>query len=272
MVRVFEFTNYRDFLTKRLKEMPNKGYGQMSELSRFIRVHTTLVSQILKGHKDLTTDQAILACEFFGLSQLESEYFVLLVNLDRAGNPAAKRFYKNKIQKLKEQSQNISERVTADLSLSEEQRAVFYSHWGYSAIRQSVALPGINTVEDISHFLELPIERVNSCMSFLLQTGLCKLVGKKIGVGPSSTHIEASSPWVNVHHMNWRNRAIHSLNSASPADLHYTAPVTLSAADCEVIKERLIQLIQDVRATVDPSPSEKMYCLNLDWFEVANSN
>ncbi len=60
MVRVFEFSNYREYLAKRLKTMPNKGYGQMSELSRFIGVHTTLVSQILKGHKDLTTDQAFL--------------------------------------------------------------------------------------------------------------------------------------------------------------------------------------------------------------------
>lgn len=76
MVRVFEFSTYREYLTKRLKEMPNKGYGKMSELSRFIGVHTTLVSQILKGHKDLTTDQAILASEFFGLNALESEYFV----------------------------------------------------------------------------------------------------------------------------------------------------------------------------------------------------
>jgi uncharacterized protein (TIGR02147 family) len=271
MIRIFEISNYREYLTKRLKEMPNAGYGQMSELSRFIGVHTTLISQILKGHKDITTDQAILACEFFGLNPLESEYFVLLVNHERAGNPSSKRFYKNKLQKIREQSQDISQRVTADLKLSDQQRAVFYSDWAYSAIRQSVALPNINTVEDISRFLDIPIEKVNSYIHFLLHTGLCKLVGKKITVGPSSTHVESSSPWVNVHHVNWRNRAINSLNSSSPSDLHYTAPVTLSVLDCELIKERLIQMIQDVRSIVDPSPSEKMYCLNLDWFHVTKS-
>lgn len=269
MIRVFDFSNYREYLAKRLKERPNKGYGQMSELSRSIGVHTTLVSQILKGHKDLTTDQAILTCEFFGLNHLEAEYFVLLVNHDRAGNPSAKRFYKTKIQKLKDQSQNISERVTADIKLNKEQQAVFYSHWAYSAVRQSVAIPHIHTIEDIAKYLDLSIEKVNACMNFLLQTGLCKLVGKKIVAGPSSTHLESSSPWVTVHHMNWRNRAIQSLNSTEALDLHYTLPATLSAADCEIIKERLIQLIEDVRATIDPSPSEKMYCLNLDWFQVA---
>lgn len=269
MIRVFEFSNYREYLGKRLKEMPNKGYGQMSELSRFVGVHTTLVSQILKGHKDLTTDQAILTCDFFGLNALESEYFVLLVNHDRAGNPSAKRFYKNKIQNIKEQSQYISERVSVDVKLSEEHRAVFYSDWAYSAIRQSVAIPNINTIEDIARYLDLPIEKVNSSVAFLLQTGLCKLTGKKIIVGPSSTHVESTSPWVNVHHLNWRNRGIHSLSNANALDLHYTSPVTLSSADCEIIRERLIQLIENVRAIVDPSPSEKMYCLNLDWFRVA---
>lgn len=258
-------------MVKRLKQLPNKGYGQMSELSRFMGVHTTLVSQILKGHKDLTTDQAILICEFFGLNSLESEYLVLLVNHDRAGNLAAKRYYKSRLQKIKEQSQNISERVTADGKLSEEQRAIFYSDWAYSAIRQSIAVPNINTAQEIGRYLDLPIEKVNAYLSFLLQTGLCKLIGKKIVVGPSNTHVESSSPWVNVHHMHWRHRAIQSLNSASALDLHYTSPVTLSASDCDVIKEKLIQLIEQVRATVDPSPSEKMYCLNLDWFQVAKS-
>jgi len=269
MVKVYEFSNYREYLAKRLQEMPRKGHGKMSELSRYIGVHTTLVSQILKGHKNLTTDQAILTCEFFGLSALESDCFVLLVQHDRAGNPSAKRFYKNKIQKIREQSRNISERVTADAILSEEQRAVFYSDWTYSAIRQSIALPDIHTVEDIAKYLDLPAERVNACMEFLLRTGLCRREGKKIVVGPSSTHVESTSPWVNVHHMNWRNRAIQSLGSANPLDLHYSSPVTLSALDCEFVKERLIQLIEDVRATVGPSASEKMYCLNLDWFQVA---
>lgn len=269
MVRVFEFSNYREYLTKWFKDRPHKGYGQMSELSRYIGVHTTLVSQILKGHKDLTTDQAILTCEFLALNNLESEYFLLLVNLDRAGNPSSKRFYKNKIQKLKEQSQNISERVSTDFKLSEEQRAVFYSEWAYSAIRQSVALPSINTIEDISQYLDLPIEKVNSYLHFLFQTGLCKQIGKKITIGPSSTHIESSSPWVNVHHTNWRNRAINSLTSPNPSDLHYTSPVTLSVSDCDLIKEKLIQAIEEVRKIVDPSSSEKMYCLNIDWFQAS---
>ncbi len=243
----------------------------MSELSRFIGVHTTLVSQILKGHKDLTTDQAISVCEFFGLNSLESEYFLLLVNYDRAGHLSAKKFYKNKLQKLKEQSQIISERVAADVKLTEAQCAIFYSDWSFSAIRQSVALPNINSIELIAKYLDLPIDKVNRHLDFLLQTGLCKLIGNKITVGPSSTHIESSSNWVNVHHTNWRNRAIQSLNSTDSCDLHYTSPVTLSAADCDLIKERLIQLIEDVRATVGPSPSEKMFCLNLDWFQVVKT-
>lgn len=192
----------------------------------------------------------------------------MLVNQDRAGNPAAKRFYKTRIQKVKELSQEISERVHADVRLNPEQQAVFYSDWTYAAIRQSVAIPNISTLEEIANYLDLPIEKVSSCVNFLLQTGLCKMAGKKIVVGPSSTHLESSSPWVNVHHINWRHRAIQSLSSVQPLDLHYTCPVTLSLGDCELIKERLIQLIEDIRSTIDPSPSEKMFCLNLDWFLV----
>jgi len=268
MIQAFQFDNYRKFLEKRLNAMPNNGYGQLSQLARFLRVHTTLVSQIIKGHKELTTDQAALVAEYLGLGELEIEYFVLLVHFERAGNQRSKALYKRQLQRIREQAQTISKRVVVDAKLSEEERAVFYSDWAYSAVRQAVAIPGIDNVDSIATYLDLPREKVQRCIEFLIRSRLCKFSQNKISVGPLSTHVEASSPWVRVHHANWRQRALNSLDVPSKNALHYTLPLTISAADCEIMREKILQFIEQAKAIVDPSPSEEMFCLNIDWFSV----
>jgi len=268
MISIFEFDNYRKFLQKYLSEMPNKGYGQLSQIARFLGVHTTLVSQILKGHKSLTTDQAAAASDFFCLNELESDYFVLLVQFDRAGNTAAKNLYKRQINKLKVQSQNLSKRIPFEGRLSDYRRAIFYSDWAYSAVRQSLAIPGITDVKSIADYLDLPKKKIQNILDFLLRTGLCKNVNGQIKIGPSSTHIESDSPLVRVHHTNWRQQAIQSFNKAAQENLHYTSPLTISIKDSDLVKEKIIQFIEQVNAIVDPSPSEVMYCLNIDWFKL----
>ncbi|MEQ1665151.1 MAG: hypothetical protein ABL927_07235 [Bdellovibrionales bacterium] len=54
MTSVFTAHDYRSFVSKRFLLMPKKGYGQARKLSAFLGVHTTLVSQVLKGHKSFT--------------------------------------------------------------------------------------------------------------------------------------------------------------------------------------------------------------------------
>lgn len=269
MIKAFEFDNYRKFMKKRLSEMPNRGYGQLSQLARHLNVHPTLVSQIMKGQKSLTTDQAALSAEFFGLSELETEYFVTLVQVERAGPPAAKSLALKLLRRLKEQSQQLSKRLSSEGRLSDEQRAVFYSDWTYSAVRQSVALPEIQTVEEIAAHLGLPLRKVQLVMDFLLKTGLCKSERGSLKVGPASTYVEAGSPWARVHHGNWRQRALSVMDRGAAENLHFSSPLTISRADAERVREKLVQFIEEINQIVDPSPSEELYCLNFDWFAIS---
>jgi uncharacterized protein (TIGR02147 family) len=268
MPSIFEFDNYRKFLEACLNKMPHKGYGQMTRMAEALAVHPSLISQVLKEHKGLTTDQAAGLADFLGLGELEAEYFVLLVQLERAGQETARALYRKQIRRVLDQAQSLSRRVTAESKLSESQRATFYSDWAYSAIRQASAIAGVDTVEKIQRYLGLPRRRVQALMEFLVNAGLCKISGTgRVKVGPASTHLESTSPWVRAHHTNWRQRAIHAQDGARAGNLHYTAPLTLSKRDAIVIREKLIQWIKEVNAIVDPSPSEALYCLNLDWFQ-----
>jgi hypothetical protein len=51
------------------------------------------------------------------------------------------------------------------------------------------------------------------------------------------------------------------------ADPFITAPVSLSVEDASKVKALLLTAFEGSMKIVKPSPSEKVFCLNLDWFE-----
>lgn len=267
MVSIFNFEDYRAFLKARLREFPKEGYGQSKRLADHLGVHTTLISQILLGTKELSVDHAVLAADFFLLNELETECFVALVHLGRAGNPTSRKFATKQLSAVKQKASEISRRVSATGKLNEEQRAIFYSHWLYSAVRQLSAIPSFQTLEAIASHLQLPPKTVKECLDFLIATGLCKEERGRLTIGPSSTHLGADSIWARAQHVNWRQKAINVLDVKNPQNLHYTAPMTLGEKDIAVVRESLIRAIESVNAVVDPSPSETSYTLNIDWFK-----
>ncbi len=268
MISLFNYSDFRKFIKDRFSEMPKKGYGQAHKLAQFLEVHTTLISQVLSGLKTFTLEQASLACEYMGLTELESEYFVLLVQLDRAGNEALRTILRRQIDGLKKKSSELIHRLQAEKKISEEKRAIFYSDWSYSAVRQLSAINGFQDLDSIAEYFDLPKKYTRSIVDFLLNTGMCKEEKGKIRIGPSSTHLESSSPWVRVHHTNWRQQAIQHMNLDEVAKLHYTAPLTISKKDATRIREMIVKFLEEVDQVIDPSPSEELRCLNIDWFRV----
>jgi len=267
MLSLFEFIDYREFIKKRFQEMPKKGYGQAHKLSVFLGVHTTLVSQILKGIKTFTLEQASEVCSFFGFSELESDYFLLLVQLDRAGSELLRTNLKRQVETSRKKSLELVQRLKPAQKLSEEMRAIFYSDWTYSAVRQLSALEGIHNLDSISDYFGISKKQTKSIIDMLLKAELIKEEKGNIRIGPSTTHLEVGSPWVRVHHLNWRQKAIESMKDDDVAKLHYTSPLTISKHDAVRIREMIIQFLEEVDKVIDPSPSEELRCLNIDWFK-----
>jgi len=268
MVSVFDFENYRAFLKQRIREMPKRGYGQFRKLSNYIGVHSTLISQIFHGTKTLSPEQAAGTCEFLGLTDLEAEYFLLLVQWDRAGNLSLKKILRKQLDALKKRALELVYRVQVKQILTEEQKAVFYSDWIYSAIWQMTAISSYGGIDLIAQALDLPKKKVKEAVDFLLSMGMCKTVKGKLKNGPTSVHLESFSPWIRSHHMNWRQKAMEGLHEEEAAKLHYTCPLTLSKSDALKLRDLIVKFIEQVNKVVDPSPSEELHCLNIDWFKI----
>jgi hypothetical protein len=81
------------------------------------------------------------------------------------------------------------------------------------------------------------------------------------------THLDAESPFINNHHINRRHKAIQTMEQRKSSNLFFTGPMSLSQDTAQEIRQMLPQLIETVMKKVEPSPSENVYCLNVDWFE-----
>ncbi|OFZ18596.1 MAG: hypothetical protein A2X94_01510 [Bdellovibrionales bacterium GWB1_55_8] len=269
-MNIFSYSDYRKVIRDSLSGRPRKGYGQLSRLAESMGVNATFISQVLSAAKAFSPEQGVVVAEFLGFTELEAEYFVLLVQIERAGSLKLRRIHEKRQRELQKQSKDLLHRLTPDQVLSEEQKAIFYSDWHYSAVRQMTAIPGFDTPDAIGERLSIPISLVREILSFLVKSGLCIQKSRgRFSVGPSRTHLEGGSPWVKVHHQNWRARAIEDVNQ--PEDgirLHYSSPMTVSREDALKIRAMAVQLIDDVGKSVRKTHSEELLCLNVDWFRV----
>jgi uncharacterized protein (TIGR02147 family) len=268
MQTIFNFSDFREYLVDQFAGMPKKGYGQSRRLAIALNVHTTLISQVIKGKKTFTMEQAAGVCEFLSLSDMETEYFLLLVQIDRAGSQSLRRVLNRQLEELRARSTELVNRLRSQRKLTEEERAIFYSDWTYSAIRQLTGIDGYQALDPIAEYFGLSRRRTKEAIEFLIRVGLCKEVDGNLRIGPMSTHVESTSAWVRLHHINWREKAIDALNREGPAKLHYTAPMTLSRTDAFEVRELIVQYLQRVDKIIEPSIPEQLYCLNIDWFKV----
>jgi hypothetical protein len=101
----------------------------------------------------------------------------------------------------------------------------------------------------------------------LLASGLCKDENGKIKPGPANTHVSADSPLVSRHHQNWRVKGFEKMGALGPSELFMTMPATLTAKDAHLLRQKIVEFINDFAQVIDHSKGEVLYCLNIDWFD-----
>ena len=104
-------------------------------------------------------------------------------------------------------------------------------------------------------------------LEFLVSVGLCTEAEGEYQVGVSRTHIEKGSVLTNRHHSNWRLKAIEHFERLGSEELAFTAPLTISERDAKAVYSELLESVARISERVSKSNSEKLYCLNIDWFE-----
>ena len=266
---IYEFESYKDYVRERVRRTPARGKGEFQKISKALGVHPSLVSQIFKGERELSAEQAWSLSRYLGLNPEETEYLLTLVQLARADKPEFTAFLRKRRESLR-QSVSIppSTTKTDEIRLNEHDQLVFYSSWFYSAIRLISALPKFQTADAIVEELGLPIGVVRQTLAFLVSKGLCVEERGKVRPGPLRTWIEAESPLAIRHHLNWRIKAMDRMPRRTSSEFFATFPVAIGHEDAVVVRSLLLDTFDEIDGIVRSSKGAKVSCLNIDWFDI----
>jgi len=264
---IFKYSEISTILKHYIGSLPKNGRGEITRIAASLRVSTTLVSQVLSGDRTFTPEQTQMLGTYLGLSGLEADYIAFLVQRDRAGSTDLKKFWQQKIESLREQSLKVVNRVKVDRILNAEEKSIFYSSPLYSAIRlfASVGTKG-KSLDEIAERFELSRAKTVDMLKFLVEAGLCELKNDRYFLGLQKTHLEEGSPHLPRHHANWRLSAMNRSQDLEKTELMYTAPVSLSKKDFDILREDMVVFIKKFLEKVHASPAEEIACLNIDFF------
>lgn len=266
---IYTHKTYKSFLMALEEENNRFSRGFRAKLAKTVGCNNAFISQVLNTHANFSLEQGLLISRYLNLTQDEESFFLLLIEHERAGTKELKQYFQKQILVLREKFLDIKDRVKSQFTLTAEMQATYYSHWYYAAMHMIVTIDQYRTVPSIAQALQLKPSVVKKVISFLLSTEMIIEKNEEFFSGPSYLHLDNNSPNIFKHHTNWRLAAINSLQNLDKGDVHYSTVSTMSAKDVEVLKEKLVQVVQDYVQVVSKSSSEeKMYSFGLDFFNL----
>jgi uncharacterized protein (TIGR02147 family) len=269
---IYKFEDYKEYVRERVRSMPHRGKGQFKRIAEELGVHTSLLSQVFNGPRELSLEQACLLATYFGMDQGEREYFVLLVQLARAGNEALRQLTHDQLARLRRQASGASEDAAdpkpagAKIGLTDLERQTLHSNWYFSAIWLATSIPGLSTIDAIAERLSLPQGLVRQVLDFLVSAGLCAKKDGGYRIGPNREFLYNDSPHASRNHLNWRLRAIERLPRETNRDLFYNFVASMPRDKIPEVREILREAIRKFEKLTE-GKEETLACLNIDWFE-----
>ncbi len=262
-----DFDNYKDFFRYQIAQSSHiRGYQTL--LAKAMGVHPSFVSQLLSGSVHLTPDHGAKLSEFWMLDSTETDIFLNLVHLDRAGSQALKKITLNKLKHLREKKRDLGQRFGAPKLQAAENESRYYSHWLGAAVHVLCSIPQFQSAEALAQRLSVPLTNVQSTLKDLEAMDLLKIENGKCHLKNNNLHVAKTSPVLRQHLINWRYRAMLSAQLNQEENVHYSAVHALSKKDCEKLRALIIGFLEQSRRLVAPSPEEEAVCLNLDFFVI----
>lgn len=264
-VEIFNYNDYRAFMNSYSLKTAERGWR--SRLAQAAGASPSWMTRALSGTVQITPDQAMGIAGFLQLNETETDYFLLLVDLDRAATQLLKKRIQKKLEALKKESRKITASIKYETTVFEKHATKYYSSWIYSAVHVFCMVKPQST-DEITQNLLLSNQVVKKTLHELREMGLVEIVDLLWQATSHSIHLSADHPSAKSAHTIWRNKTIQFLHEGHDDGLHYSAIHCLSKEDIEKIYLTLKNTIVNCRKTIADSPSEKLAIFCLDWYSL----
>jgi uncharacterized protein (TIGR02147 family) len=264
---VFDSPDYKAYLRSKVGGATQKK-GVKSAMARALGCQPTYITHVLSGHANLSLEQAEAMNRFLAHSREEAQVFLLLVLRDRAGTHTLKANFQEQIDAILANRLVLTKRLGQRNVLTEEQRAIFYSAWYFLAAQIGLTIPSWRTPAALARRLGLSAARTTEIVDFLASAGLAQRSGNELLPTETLIRLGRDSHHIFKHHVNWRVKAMDSLEHEGPRDLHYSGVLSLSERDAARVKDLLLEQLKSNLKIVADSKEEKLFGMNIDFYNL----
>jgi len=265
---IFEYNKTTDFIMAKLGSAKQRR-GIKSRFAKYISSHSSYLSQVIKGSTQFTLEQGLAITDFFQMEPIAKNYFMLMLQKERAGTVHLQNHYQEKIDLLLTEKSKISERLkntTEEIPKAAYEK--YYSDWYYLAIHILTSIPQFHSAKIISEHLGIPIIKVEEILQFLTRHGFVEQKENRYQIGTRHIHIKKNNKLNLNHQLNWRLKTLEQVKSKNDQNINYAVVYSLSKKDAEKLKEECLKFIKNNLQIVAPSKEEVMYCCILDFYEI----
>ena len=262
---IFSFQSYKRYLEFKLGPL-GLGRGAKSDLAKFLNCQSGFISQVIKGDAQLSLEHSISTARYLRLGEDEENYFMLLIQFEKAGSKELAEYFKKEIKKRIDERKQIKKRLDIKDVMTSEQQSKYYSSWIYAAVHVALLIPKLRTIQSISKRLNLSPSRVHQVLDELVEWKLANHEGDEYRASAKRLHVGSSSPELFKHQQNWRIEAIKSIEKNEMSHIHYSGVLAFSKEDSQKIREIFLKSISEMEVVIRPSPEEELYVVNLDFF------
>jgi uncharacterized protein (TIGR02147 family) len=226
------------------------------------------VSHVLQAESHFNLEHAEKINRTLHHSKEESHFFLLLVQLARAGTEPLRDYFREQMRAVLDRRLEVKNRLSNETKLSFEESSRYYSSWVYGAVRVATSIPALRTRDTIARRLQIEPEKLTEILDFLTACGLVDEKNGEYAISSKSMHLGNDSALIMKHHTNWRVRAIASFDREQLRDLHYSSVLSLSRKDAIAIKAILLDAVEKLDEKVAASPEETLYSFCMDFYEL----
>ena len=267
-VDILSYQNYRKMLSDMiLNAQPKHGY--ISRMAKYVKCHRSVFPQVLSEKVDLSEDQAARLGEFWGLKLWEQEYFLILVQIERAQTNSLRAMLERRKCEIAEKQKTLVGKIEGeDWADKKLDAGIYYSSWLVGAIHIAISIPGLNSFAALAERLDVSTTSVQAAIKKLIRLGLIEKADQGWKVTKRKLHISKESMWHGANVRNWRLKAATHIDQPDPDDLHYSGLYAASRSTFNKVQKLLNESIVETHELIAESPEEEIFCLNLDLFKI----
>ncbi len=266
---IYDFKSYKEYLKAWIGQQPHNGHGSKSVIAKYTQCNPAYVTQVLNGNAHFSLEQIEKLKPILALDEDEFDFFVLLVERERAGTTTLNKYFTLKIEKVLQARKQIKNRVKNEDLLSEEVQVKYYSSWLNMAVHMALTIPSFQSISSVAYQLGTSERSVKDTVDFLLKYGIIAEIKTGYRIGTKRFHLSHDSPLISKHHSNWRLQVLKSLDQKKEDNLHYSSVISISQNDYAKIRNDLLGAIENAKAIVKDSPEETLVSFCVDFFKVS---